>query len=89
MLAAPAACSSSLPPSRHGTLPANLPACLPCPPACSCDGEDKAQTVTLFAQGTLLGRDKCPWPMILAGQDGYNSLFDFDDKVMQRRDGES
>lgn len=39
--------------------------------------------MTLFASATLLGRDACPWPMLLNGtapkgeQSGYDRTFDF------------
>lgn len=43
---------------------------------CSC-GSGKPRAVTLFAAGTLLGREACPWPMFLPGSDGYDPAFDF------------
>ncbi|KAL4431444.1 hypothetical protein ABPG75_006700 [Micractinium tetrahymenae] len=40
-------------------------------------GSGKPQAVSLFASGTFLGRETCPWPMFLPGSDGYDPDFDF------------
>ncbi|KAL4421747.1 hypothetical protein ABPG77_009730 [Micractinium sp. CCAP 211/92] len=40
-------------------------------------GSGKPKAVSLFAKGTLLGREACPWPMFLPGSDGYDPAFDF------------
>ncbi|PSC74596.1 reticuline oxidase [Micractinium conductrix] len=42
----------------------------------SCD-EGKKINVPIYASGTFLGREACPWPAFLPGQDGYQPEFDF------------
>lgn len=34
-----------------------------------------------FVSAVFLGRENCPWPMILNGSDGYNPAFDFTNQV--------
>lgn len=63
----PPASAPTLPLTTHSTHP---------PRARSC-GSGKPRAVTLFVSGTLLGREACPWPMILPGNDGYDPAFDF------------